>query len=276
MLGADLGSTGVDGVFLGATCAAVIAFQRQNGLTEDGTVGAATWSALVDATFTLGDRLLYLRLPYLHGADVGSLQHALNALGFSCGMVDGIFGAFTERAVRDFQSNAGVDSDGIVGPDTVRAIGNLRHAWVDKPSVPPVELRTAPARRASVLTRTPVTIEAEAGSEELAGRLVNLALASEPAARLGVGALAETPRPGLTLTLHPFAADGAVVSAGEGGEDLTRRVAAAIASSKGPERRVHIVLDGPAGEEHAVQSLAVALLDGLCIGLAALEGPVVP
>src|SRR5450759_569983 len=116
VLGEDLGTTGVDGCFLGATYAAVVAFQRERGLDEDGEVGPETWAALVDATFTLGDRLLYLRYPYLHGADVRSLQQALNALGFACGETDGIFGAFTERAVREFQANMGLDADGIVGP----------------------------------------------------------------------------------------------------------------------------------------------------------------
>ena len=65
-LGADLGPTGVDGVFFGATLAAVRAFQHVRGLDEDGEVGDHTWAALVDATFSLGDRLLYLRHPYLH------------------------------------------------------------------------------------------------------------------------------------------------------------------------------------------------------------------
>ena len=54
-------------------------------LGEDGFVGDATWAALVDATFTLGDRMLYLRVPHFHGHDVRVLQQALNVLGFACG-----------------------------------------------------------------------------------------------------------------------------------------------------------------------------------------------
>ena len=47
-LGFELGRTGIDGVFLGRTLEAVRAFQRAQGLDEDGLVGDETWSALVD------------------------------------------------------------------------------------------------------------------------------------------------------------------------------------------------------------------------------------
>ncbi len=52
------------------------------------------------------------------GQAVTDLQEALETLGFSVGAVDGVFGAATERAVREFQSSVGIDVDGIVGPVT--------------------------------------------------------------------------------------------------------------------------------------------------------------
>ena len=274
MLGVDLGPTGVDGVFLGATYAAVLEFQRARDLDEDGEVGAATWAALVDATFAPGDRLLYLRYPYLHGADVRALQGALNALGFTCGSADGIFGAFTERAVRDFQSNTGLVPDGIVGPDTVRAIDGLRHVWGDKPSPPPAELRAAPARKAAVLREYEVALVAEDAAAAVAARIVNLAQASEPTARVSVDPAG---KPDLTVELATIPGSAArTVSVREGGDGLSRRLAVAIASADESDPRVFVHLDAAAVDEHSLQAIAVSLLDGLCLGLAGRGRSVLP
>ncbi len=49
------------------------------------------------------------------GQAVRDLQEALKALGFTPGQVDGVFGANTEKAVKQFQSSVGIDADGIVG-----------------------------------------------------------------------------------------------------------------------------------------------------------------
>ncbi|HYH28736.1 MAG TPA: N-acetylmuramoyl-L-alanine amidase, partial [Actinomycetota bacterium] len=60
------------------------------------------------------------------GDDVRALQERLDVLGFDPGRNDGIFGAQTDRAVRDFQRNVGMDGDGIVGATTIEALGRLR------------------------------------------------------------------------------------------------------------------------------------------------------
>ena len=95
----------VDGAFGDTTAEAVQAFCGGAGLPLTDEVTEKVWAALVDASFTLGDRTLYLRMPHFHGHDVLELQHALGALGFACGATDGIFGAFTELALRKFQLN---------------------------------------------------------------------------------------------------------------------------------------------------------------------------
>jgi len=107
---------------------AVRRFQSARGLHVDGVCGQQTWSALVEAGYRLGDRLLYHRTPLLRGDDVHELQQRLGALGFDAGRVDGFFGANSARALKDFQQNVGLTSDGICGPDTLEALRRLSGA----------------------------------------------------------------------------------------------------------------------------------------------------
>ncbi len=50
------------------------------------------------------------------------VQDALNTLGYRTGGLDGIFGLQTENAVRAYQSEVGLISDGIVGCNTWRSV----------------------------------------------------------------------------------------------------------------------------------------------------------
>lgn len=133
ILGYDIGPTHVDGAFEEKTEKAVKMFQQSRGLMSSGVVDQKTWRALVDASFRIGDRGLYLRSPFFHGNDVFQLQRWLNILGFHTEAVDGIFGPSTELSVRDFQENIGLFPDGIVGPSTVKALYSLSHI-LDKDS----------------------------------------------------------------------------------------------------------------------------------------------
>jgi N-acetylmuramoyl-L-alanine amidase len=118
-------TTDQPGRFGGATEAAIRQFQEARGLRADGICGRQTWASLVESGFSLGDRLLYERRPMLRGDDVAHLQRRLNALGFDAGREDGILGPDASRALREFQRNAGLRSDGIAGPQTLDAIRRL-------------------------------------------------------------------------------------------------------------------------------------------------------
>lgn len=126
--GFELGREGVDGFFGPNTERAVRAFQQQRGLLVDGLVGANTWRELVEAGYGLGDRLLYLREPPFRGDDVLALQVKLNLLGFNAGAERGVHDQDVERAVLDFQRNAGLPPDGIVGESTIVKLEALRKA----------------------------------------------------------------------------------------------------------------------------------------------------
>jgi N-acetylmuramoyl-L-alanine amidase len=109
-----------------STTAAVLWFQAERGLNEDGVCGQQTWSAVVEAGYRLHDRLLYRRTPMLRGDDVADLQRNLSALGFDPGRIDGIFGDQTADALMDFQRNAGLAPDGICGHETLAEVLRLQ------------------------------------------------------------------------------------------------------------------------------------------------------
>lgn len=117
-----------DGRFGHTTLEAVRRFQRQRGLAADGIVGPETWRALLEAGWSLGDRLLYHTRVMLRGDDVRELQQRLNQLGFDAGPEDGIFGPLVHAAVEDFQRNAGTEVDGVAGPGTVGALRRLHRS----------------------------------------------------------------------------------------------------------------------------------------------------
>ena len=113
-------SGNVDGIFGAKTYAAVTAFQKANGLGVDGIVGKLTWGKLYDATpvnVTPVTTQPMLRTGS-RGDAVRKLQEMLNAKGYTCGNVDGIFGSKTYAAVLAFQKANGLGADGIVGPLT--------------------------------------------------------------------------------------------------------------------------------------------------------------
>lgn len=111
--------------FVDATTDAVRSFQCQRKLRADGHLDQATWDALVESGYLLGDRLLYLQRPMVRGDDVEELQRRLGMMGFNAGRVDGIFGPDTLAAVEDFQRNAGLTVDGIAGHETLASMARI-------------------------------------------------------------------------------------------------------------------------------------------------------
>ena len=278
-LGYDLGPDIDTSDFGEATVVAVEAFRKAEGLACGDCVDQETWSALVDATFTLGERALYLRMPYFHGRDVSELQTALESLGFSCGGSDGIFGGHAERALREFQVNAGIVSDGIAGTSTFNAIDRLRHAWYGKGALTVDDQTLGFARAAGVLESTKICIySTDDIGRAIADRVSNLALATTPASQVvSAQLLNQVPEQSTLMVQLTTTAvepdDGVPLVVYDDDATLNARIRTAIESILPTRQRITVKIAVPAAAEPGFsprdeQHCAVALLDALCLAFA--------
>ncbi len=133
----------IDGIFGSETQNAVLAFQRQFDLPQDGIVGRQTWYRLQDeydsvlrslpSEYTSYSSLLYPGYYITTGATgkvVEQLQTFINTIAQNNSSipsvtVDGIYGESTQNAVRAIQRLVGQNPTGAVGPLTWNEIVNL-------------------------------------------------------------------------------------------------------------------------------------------------------
>ena len=128
----------ISGFFGEVTEAAVIRFQKANGLNPDGIVGSLTESALKSGLSPRNRQSTQTSTnPNVGGPAVGSsgvlrqgdeggtvrsLQQTLKQLNYYQGAITGFFGPMTHEAVLRFQSANGLNADGLVGSATKVAL----------------------------------------------------------------------------------------------------------------------------------------------------------
>ncbi|GAA1244940.1 hypothetical protein GCM10009676_33520 [Prauserella halophila] len=95
---------GADGDYGPVTESAVKKFQSSEGLSVDGYAGAKTMAAL--------------GVQRKKSASVADTQRSLKGLYYYRGVIDGHNGPMTTSAVKDFQSDRGLEKDGYAGPVT--------------------------------------------------------------------------------------------------------------------------------------------------------------
>ena len=280
----------VDSFYGDQTAAAVNKFAKDSGLAPIDDVSEKVWAKLVDASFELGDRNLYLRIPYFHGNDVLQLQKALGTLGFQINNYDGIFGTSTERALRRFQINMGLPSDGIVGSQTFMALKNLHFTLSDKEPLDKDKQVGANAvwRASEVLEKNSICIfGTDDFTKDVALRMSNLARATNPFSKILCSTAYSIAPDKNTMLLHlvlPEENDIEGVQAprvlyddsDEDSQELSgafaKRLRSAISASKKLKpARLSIELPGKswidAGEDRSAQHFAITCLDALCIAL---------
>ena len=120
----------IDGIFGQNLLKAVLNFQQNFGLIDDGIVGRSTWEKIYAVYETLSDKIVpeenipaYPGRTFQQGSsgeEVLRIQRALNTIstqypGIPMLVEDGFFGSATTTAVRAFQRQFSLTVDGIVG-----------------------------------------------------------------------------------------------------------------------------------------------------------------
>jgi peptidoglycan hydrolase-like protein with peptidoglycan-binding domain len=276
-----LSEDAIDGIYENVTVDAVKAFCRDLQLTTDGNVDRKIWSKLVDESYELGDRVLYLRLPFFHGKDVRVLQSALSALGFATGGNDGLFGPHTEEALRKFQLNLGLPADGIAGAFTFKALMNLRHSWEGNSSFSPIP-HFGFARAAEVLETNMICLFGTTPfTRSVAARMSNLSRATNPNSKVSSAESLLVEPESQTLFVQILVGDEQPASVVpvveyEPDESLPIRLQQALqsAAQHSPSRiAVHLPAETwmEAGEARSAQHYAIVLLDAFCSALESLD-----
>lgn len=268
----------ITGIFDDATAAALAEFLAASALPPSEEVTEKVWAALVDATYNLGDRTLYLRMPYFHGHDVLELQQALGALGFFYGTRDAIFGAHTEGGAPSLPAELGF------ALRWHRRCLHLCGAAQPGPLLGRQGSYSQPvrhlgfARAADVLERNAVCLfGTDEFSRAVASRMSNVAQATNPASKIiSADALSVPPDASMMLVhvlLSATDAEAGVPLVSYAEEDtLGLRLASAVDVARDASwPRVSVLLPGTmwleAGPERSAQHYAITLLDALCSAL---------
>lgn len=115
-----LGRTGADGIFGFQTEKAVRQFQIDNSLSADGIIGPLTWEKLEDSTIVISSSYPGSIIGMgARGDNVVKIQKELIRRGYNVpGGTDGQYGSGCREIVKKFQSDSGLEIDGVVGKRT--------------------------------------------------------------------------------------------------------------------------------------------------------------
>ena len=157
-----------DGVFGTSTAEAVYYFQKNNGLVRDSVAGedtlkklfstsAVPYSATPTATPKPTTPIASIPTGTLRQGDkntsVKVMQQKLISLGYLTGTADGIFGAQTYRAVREFQKDNALYADGIAGNKTIAALNSANATSAPVVTNPPSGSNTGLGTTIAVMAR---------------------------------------------------------------------------------------------------------------------------
>ena len=130
----------VDGIYGPATVDAVEALQEAHGLPSTGTVDKATADALQDDLAAKGGATAQQEV-----ATTAAVQQTLKLAGFWDGPVDGVWTPALTEALKDFQTELGVEPTGTVDAATLTALEKAIEEAQAEPSESPTSEAATPS-----------------------------------------------------------------------------------------------------------------------------------
>ncbi len=136
----------IDGQFGNISKNALIKFQSKNNIDSDGLVGPQTCNLLLKksiiirniSTISADSNVGESKINQNYSQEIYDAQIILRDLGLYTSVVDGINGPSTKRAIKSFQSKAGLTTDGVLGPITQSALEKGEASYVSTETNPTV------------------------------------------------------------------------------------------------------------------------------------------
>ena len=128
----------IDGIFGNLSQKALISLQKANNLDADGKIGSQTCGLLLKKQNIVKNNVVTtsnisketINIDKAFSQEIYDAQVILKDLGLYLSTIDGINGPGTKRAVREFQSKAGLVADGVIGSKTKAALSKGEDSYV--------------------------------------------------------------------------------------------------------------------------------------------------
>ena len=129
----------IDGIFGNVSKKALISLQKTNNIDADGKIGPQTCTLLLNKRSILRNNNLNtsnttkenINSDKTYSQEIYDAQVILKDIGLYLSTVDGINGPGTKRAVREFQSKAGLVTDGVIGSKTKAALSKGEDSYIN-------------------------------------------------------------------------------------------------------------------------------------------------
>jgi peptidoglycan hydrolase-like protein with peptidoglycan-binding domain len=141
----------IDGIFGNVSKQALISLQKSNNIEADGKIGPQTCTLLLNKQTIVKKKVAtteniskeITNPDKTYSQEIYDAQIILKNLGLYLSTIDGINGPGTKRAVREFQTKAGLISDGVIGSKTKAALSKGEDSYIKTADVAPTTSNTS-------------------------------------------------------------------------------------------------------------------------------------